>query len=140
MAIDMSETTATESIDVQDEQTAVDTASDALASNLGALTPSRILGLYVALGTVYVGVQLGQVSVPLSQSLFGFGLFAIAAAHMYSRQRGSTMDVIVAAWTGLGAIVVGVEIGFLSVPFGSNWTALVVVALIVADGYLIERA
>jgi len=120
------------------EDTFVDTTANAVSRNVGALTPKRILGLFVALGTIYVGVQLGQIDVPFEKGLYGFALFAVTAMHMHQRERGGTIDLVVAAWTALGFILVGTSFGFLSFAFTDNWAGLVTVSLIVLDGYIIE--
>ena len=122
-------------------ETAVDRVAATTRRNLGALTPVRILALFTLVGFVYLGAELGPINVSFTLSLLAFAYFAVSALHTWNRKGKLTgVDAVVAGHVVVAVILVGTEVNVLAVPGVEEWSRLLILGLIMADGFVAHRS
>ncbi len=122
-------------------ETAVDRVAATTRRNLGALTPVRILALFTLAGIVYLGAELGPITVPFTLALLAFTYFSISALHTWTREGALTgVDAVVAGHVVVAAILVGTQVDVLAVPGVEQWARLLILGLILADGFVAHQS
>lgn len=119
------------------DETAVDRAASTTTNNLQALTPRRILALFSIFGFLFLGSELGPVTIPYTVGILAFIFLTIASIHTWNRSGEFTpIDGLVAAHVVIAAVLVLTQLSLLDLPGTEQWIELGLLTLLLADGFI----
>jgi len=118
---------------------AVESVAQSVQSNVESITSRRVLAMFMLVGFIYLGTELGQIAIPFAIGLLAFFYLAIASLHMWTRQEPSVYDRVIVGHVILTFLVAGSELGVVDLPGVDEWANFIILTLIVSDGYIITE-